>query len=168
MLVSGVQQSESVISVHISLLFQISFPFRFLHYSEQSSLCYTGGPCCLPILNTALCTCQSHTPQDVCLSESLTSPAEGLLILNTQSPLTGIQGWTKRFVFFFPSQLGAICKTNQGILVKQDCSSHYESINVILCLISVRKYSKRFIYINSYCSTPHPYKVGATSVITIL
>ena len=31
------------------------------HNIEQSSLCYTVGPCWLSILNTAVCTCQSQT-----------------------------------------------------------------------------------------------------------
>ena len=42
-LVSGVQQSDSVI------LFQILFPFRLLQYTEYSSLCYTVGVCWLSI-----------------------------------------------------------------------------------------------------------------------
>ena len=47
MLVSGVQQSDSVIHIHVAILFQILFPFRLLHNIEQSSLCYTVGPCLL-------------------------------------------------------------------------------------------------------------------------
>ena len=39
-LVSGVQQSESVIHIHISTLFKILFPHRSLKSIEQSSLCY--------------------------------------------------------------------------------------------------------------------------------
>ena len=42
-LVSGVQQSYSVI--HISVLFQILLPFRLLQNIGESSLCYTVGPC---------------------------------------------------------------------------------------------------------------------------
>ena len=61
-LVSGVQQSDSVIHIHVSILFQILFPFRLLHNIEQSSLCYTVGPCWLSMLNIAVCTCQSQTP----------------------------------------------------------------------------------------------------------
>ena len=59
-IVSGVQQSDSVIHIHVSILFQILFPFRLLHNTEQSSLCYTVGPCWLSNLNIAVCTCQSH------------------------------------------------------------------------------------------------------------
>ena len=43
-IVSGVQQSGSVIHIHVSI-FQILFPFRVLHNIEQSPLCYTVGPC---------------------------------------------------------------------------------------------------------------------------
>ena len=61
-IVSGVQQSDSVIHVHVSIVFQILFPFKLLHDMEQSSLCCTVGPCWLSILNIAVCTCQSQTP----------------------------------------------------------------------------------------------------------
>ena len=61
MLVSGVEQSDSVIHMHVSVLFQILFPFRLLQNTEQSSLCYTVGPCLLSILNIAVCTCQSQS-----------------------------------------------------------------------------------------------------------
>ena len=61
-LVSGVQQSDSIIHIHVSILFQILFPFRLLHNIEWSSLCYTVGPCWLSILNIAVCRCQSQTP----------------------------------------------------------------------------------------------------------
>ena len=57
-LVSVVQQSDLVIRIDVSILFQILFPIRLLHNTEQSSLCYTVGPCWLSILNTAVCTCQ--------------------------------------------------------------------------------------------------------------
>ena len=53
-LVSGVQQSDSAIHIHVSILFQILFPFRLLHNIEQSSLCYTVGPCWFSILNIAV------------------------------------------------------------------------------------------------------------------
>ena len=46
--VSSVQQSDSVI--HVSLLFQIRFPFRLLQTIQQHSLCYTVGPCWSSIL----------------------------------------------------------------------------------------------------------------------
>ena len=68
-LVSGVQQSDSVIHIHVTILFKILFPFRLLQNIEQSSLYYTVGPGWLSILSTAVCTCQSPTP-----SLSLPSP----------------------------------------------------------------------------------------------
>ena len=43
-IVSGVQPSDSVTHIHVSILFQILFPFRQLHNIEQNSLCYTVGP----------------------------------------------------------------------------------------------------------------------------
>ena len=49
-LVSSVQQRDSDIHVHVSILFQILFPFRLLQSIEQSSLCCTVGPCWLSIL----------------------------------------------------------------------------------------------------------------------
>ena len=54
-LVSGIQKSDSVIHIQVSILFQILFPFRLLQNIEQSSLCYTVGPYWLSILNIALC-----------------------------------------------------------------------------------------------------------------
>ena len=58
-LVSGVQQSDSVIYTHISLLFKILFPFRLLQNIEQSSLCCTVSLCWLSILNRAVCQSQA-------------------------------------------------------------------------------------------------------------
>ena len=49
-LVSGVQHSDLVIHVHVSILFQSLFPFRLLCNIEQHSLCYTVGPCWLSAL----------------------------------------------------------------------------------------------------------------------
>ena len=52
-LVLGVQQSDSVLHIHVSVLLQIVFPFWLLQNIEQSFLCYTVGPCWLSILNIA-------------------------------------------------------------------------------------------------------------------
>ena len=60
-LVSGEQQSNSVIHVHVSILFPILFPSKLLPNIEQSSLCYTAGLCWLSILNIVY-ICQSQTP----------------------------------------------------------------------------------------------------------
>ena len=55
-LVSGVQQSNSVtyIYIYIYILYQILLPRRLLQNIVQSSLCYTVGPCWLSILNIAV------------------------------------------------------------------------------------------------------------------
>ena len=58
----AVQQSESVIHMHISTLFQISFPFRSPQSTEQSSLCCTVGSHQLSILYVVVCICQSQSP----------------------------------------------------------------------------------------------------------
>ena len=52
MLASGVQQSDSVIHMYIctNIIFQILFHHVSLQDTEYSSLCYTVGPCSLPIL----------------------------------------------------------------------------------------------------------------------
>ena len=51
--VSGGQQRGSAIHIHVSFLPQTPLPSRLPHNTEQSSLCYTVGPCWLPILNIA-------------------------------------------------------------------------------------------------------------------
>ena len=45
-----------VIHIHVSILFQILFPFRFLQNTEQSSLCYIvlGDYCILTTLTPLL------------------------------------------------------------------------------------------------------------------
>ena len=48
------QQSDSVICIHVSVLFKIIFPFRLLQNIEQSSLCYTVGPCWLCVCSSCL------------------------------------------------------------------------------------------------------------------
>ena len=62
MLITGVQQRDSVIPLQVSILFQLLFPFKLLQNIESSSLCYTVGPCWLSILNMVVCTCQSQIP----------------------------------------------------------------------------------------------------------
>ena len=47
MFVSGVQQSDSVIHIYVSILFQTLFPLRLLQDIEQISLCYIVDPYCL-------------------------------------------------------------------------------------------------------------------------
>ena len=50
-IVWGVQQSDSVIYIHGTILSQFVFPFRLLQDIEQSSQCYTVSPFWLSILN---------------------------------------------------------------------------------------------------------------------
>ena len=54
LIVSGGQQRNSAIHICLSILPQTPIPPRLPHNIEQSSLCYTIGPCLLSILNTAL------------------------------------------------------------------------------------------------------------------
>ena len=54
MLVSGVQQSDSVMYTHVPIIFEILFPFRLLQNIEPSSLCYIVGLFWLSILNMAI------------------------------------------------------------------------------------------------------------------
>lgn len=42
------------------LLFPILFHYSLLQDTESSSLPYTGGPRCLPVLYVLGCVCQSH------------------------------------------------------------------------------------------------------------
>ena len=76
----GVQLIDNVCSFQVYskaiqlYTYMYLFFFQFLSYLgednkisllqdiEQSSLCYTVGPCWLSILNTAVCTCPSQTP----------------------------------------------------------------------------------------------------------
>ena len=62
--VSGVQQSDSVIHIYVymSILFQVLFPYRLLQNIEYSSLGYTVGPCWLSIKYIVMCVCYSQTP----------------------------------------------------------------------------------------------------------
>ena len=57
-IVSGEQQRDS--AIHVSTLPQTPRPSRLLHNIEQSSLCYTVGPCWLSILNVTVCICRSQ------------------------------------------------------------------------------------------------------------
>ena len=61
-LVSYIQQSDSVLHIHVSILFQTLFLFSLLQNIEQNSLCYAVGPCWLSTLNIAVSNCQSQFP----------------------------------------------------------------------------------------------------------
>ena len=49
--------------IHVSILLQTPLLSRVPHNTEQSSLCYTVGPCWLSILSTAMCTCVHVHPK---------------------------------------------------------------------------------------------------------
>ena len=53
--VSGEQQRDGVIHIHVSILPQTPLSSRLPCNIEQSSLCYAVGSCCLSILNIAVC-----------------------------------------------------------------------------------------------------------------
>ena len=56
---SGGQQRVSAIHTHACILPETPLPARLLHNSEQSSLCWTPGPCSASAVSTALCTWRS-------------------------------------------------------------------------------------------------------------
>ena len=60
-LVAGLQWSHWY-TYYASVLLKILFTFRLLQSIEQSSTCYTVGPCWFSILNVTVCTCLSQTP----------------------------------------------------------------------------------------------------------
>ena len=49
-LISAVQQSNSVVYVSVCIYIYILFHYGLSRDTEYSSLCYTVGPCCLSIL----------------------------------------------------------------------------------------------------------------------
>ena len=55
-IVSGGQQRDSAVHIHVSILAQTPLPSRLPHNVEQSSLYCTVGPCWVSVLNTAVCT----------------------------------------------------------------------------------------------------------------
>ena len=56
-LVSGVQQSDSVLYMCIYILFDILFHYSLSQDIDYNSLCYTIGPCCLFILYIIVYIC---------------------------------------------------------------------------------------------------------------
>ena len=61
MIISAVQQSDSAIFTHTSILFQILFPYRLSQNTGQGSLYHTAVSHCPVTPYTAVCTCQSKT-----------------------------------------------------------------------------------------------------------
>ena len=60
--VSGGQQSDSVIHVHVSILPQTPLPSSLPHNIEQTYLCYRVGTCWPSIINAAVGMSPSQTP----------------------------------------------------------------------------------------------------------
>ena len=60
--VSDIQQSDSVIHICTSILFQILFLHRLSQNTGWSSLCHTAGPHWTIIPDTSVCICQSQPP----------------------------------------------------------------------------------------------------------
>jgi len=58
-IVSGERWRDSATHIHVSIVLQTPLPSRLPHNIEQSSMCYTVGPCWLSILNMAVWTCPS-------------------------------------------------------------------------------------------------------------
>ena len=95
------------------ILFQILFPFRLLQSIKQSSLCCTVGPCWLSILNVAVCTCWSQTPN---LSLPLTFPCSFSVLFPPAHPCTLfgtavslVNSFTKESSTKFPSVIEFRC-----------------------------------------------------------
>ena len=80
MIISDKQHRDSAIHIHVSTLPQTPLPPRLPHNIEQSSLCYTVGPCRLPILSTAVSTCPWHFIIDNnhahCIAQIVTSKGQ--------------------------------------------------------------------------------------------
>ena len=71
MLVFSVQQSGSITCIHVSPLFQSSFPYRSPQSTEQSSLCCTVGSYWFSVLYIIVYICHSQLPNS---SHPLSSP----------------------------------------------------------------------------------------------
>ena len=61
-IISNEQQRDSAIHIYLSILPRTPLPSRLPYNIEQSSLCYTRGPCWLSILNIAVYRCLSQIP----------------------------------------------------------------------------------------------------------
>ena len=91
MLVSGAQQSDLVICILTSFLFQILFPCRLLQSIESHSLCYTVGPCWLSVLCIVVCMLIS-TSEFIPLIPPPTFPMGNHKFVNTGA-LRPSRGW---------------------------------------------------------------------------
>ena len=112
MIISGGQQKDSAIHIHISIVPQTPLPSRLPCNIEQSSLCYTVASCCSSILNIGVCTCQSQIPslfqgEESCMRKSsdlskvfsLAPDLNGSVV----PPSAGDPTFWTLVAFFFPS-----------------------------------------------------------------
>ena len=58
----NLQYCVSFMCIANGFIFEILFYYRLLLGIEYRSLCYTVGPCCLPISYVIVCICYSQTP----------------------------------------------------------------------------------------------------------
>ena len=100
-LVSGIQKSDSVINIHVSILFQILFPFRLLQSIEQRSLWYTVGPCWLSILHIVVCICSSQAP-DLSLPPTFPLGNHKFVFDICRNPINSVSHFQ---IFFFLTEL---------------------------------------------------------------
>ena len=89
------QQSKSTMYIHISILFQILFPYRLL--PSNIILCYTVGPYYLSILYIAMCISQSQSP-----NLSLLPHISPLVTMNLFSKSLSLFLFCKFFCIIFP------------------------------------------------------------------
>ena len=61
-IISALQQNDSVIHIHLSTLFQFLFPYRLSQNIGESSLCYVAGVLLPSVIYTVVCICQTQTP----------------------------------------------------------------------------------------------------------
>ena len=63
MIVSSGRPRNSAIHIRVSIPRQTPLPSRGPYNTEQRSLCFAVGSCCLSVLNIAVFTGRSHIPQ---------------------------------------------------------------------------------------------------------
>ena len=85
-LFAGVQQSDSVIHIHVTVLFQICLPLR-LHNIDQSSLCFIVHPCWFSSDQLLCCVWLFATPRTAACpaSLSITSSRSLLKLMSIES-----------------------------------------------------------------------------------
>ena len=109
-IVHGGAKSQTWLSdcahTHISILFQILFYYGLLQDIEYSSLCYTGGPCCLHICYTVACIWEkAMAPHSSTLAWKI--PWRDLVGGAWKAAVHGVaEGWTQLSDFTFTFHFG--------------------------------------------------------------